>query len=364
MLYIGLMSGTSLDGVDGVLADFSCKQPLLATASRSIPSDLRQRLLDLCLPGNDEIQRIALAEPQLAQLYTEVVQDLLASSGTAATDITAIGNHGQTIRHLPELGYTLQIGDPNKLAELTGIAVIADFRRRDLAAGGEGAPLVPAFHHACLGSETASRILINIGGMANISCLSPDTTQPVTGFDTGPGNVLMDAWCHRHKGTAYDLDGAWASQGKANTELLSEMMKDEFFHRAPPKSTGRELFSLTWLDRFSQIIDATPKQDVQATLLELSAQSISLAIRRWGIPGADCYICGGGAHNRALMQRLGNLLPEHQVTTTQALGIDPDWIEATAFAWLAKQRIEHLPGNLPSVTRAEGLRILGAIYPA
>lgn len=363
-LYVGLMSGTSLDAVDGVLVDFSNEKYLIATANQPIPANLRKQLFALCHPGDDEIQRIAVAEHQLTQLYIDVVKELLKTSGVSAQKICAIGSHGQTIRHLPELGYTLQIGDPNLLAEHTNIAVVADFRRRDMAAGGEGAPLVPAFHHALLGSQTAPRILINVGGMANISCLSTSTDTPVTGFDTGPGNVLMDTWCLKHKGLPYDANGSWASSGIVNDPLLNAMLSDEFFQRPPPKSTGRERFNDHWLASFASAIHCLPPEDVQATLLELTVQSISQAIQHWGIDNADCYLCGGGAHNSALINRLSALLPERHVGTTRELGLDPDWVEATAFAWLAKQRIELLNGNLPSVTRAQGARVLGAIYPA
>ncbi len=363
-LYVGLMSGTSLDAVDGVLVDFSNEHYLLATANQPIPPDLRKQLAELCQPGDDEIKRIAIAEHQLTQIYTTVVNELLKASGISAQDICAIGSHGQTIRHLPELGYTLQIGDPNLLAEHTKIAVVADFRRRDMAAGGEGAPLVPAFHHALLGSQIEPRTLINVGGMANISNLSTSPDTPVTGFDTGPGNVLMDIWCLQHKGLPYDANGAWANSGTVNKPLLNAMLSDDFFQRPPPKSTGREHFNESWLVSFTSTMHNLAPEDVQATLLELTAQSISQAIQSWGIESENCFICGGGAHNSALINRLGALLPERHVGTTKELGLDPDWVEATAFAWLAKQRIELLYGNLPSVTRARGPRVLGAIYPA
>ncbi|MCL6415323.1 anhydro-N-acetylmuramic acid kinase [Aestuariirhabdus sp. Z084] len=361
-LTIGLMSGTSLDGVDGVLADFSSDTPLIGTSSRNFPTDLRRKLLSLCLTGDNEIERIAQIQPQLTQLYADVVKDLLTATGRSSAQIAAIGCHGQTVRHLPHLGYSLQLGNPAQLAELCKIAVVADFRSRDLAAGGEGAPLVPAFHSHQFSSPDQDRIVINIGGMANISCLP--IKGDVTGFDTGPGNALMDAWCERHQGKPYDENGSWAASGSVNTELLKSLLADDYFQRPPPKSTGREHFNLPWLEPHLARHAGMADEDVQATLLELTAQSLRDAIDRWGPAGADCYICGGGAYNTQLIRRLQALMPTRSVTTTNALGIDPQWVEAITFAWLTRQYLEGLPGNLPQVTRARGPRILGAFYPA
>ncbi|WP_426414610.1 anhydro-N-acetylmuramic acid kinase [Aestuariirhabdus sp. LZHN29] len=361
VLTIGLMSGTSLDGVDAVLVDFSRGTPqLVAATSLDFPPDLRNQLLALCQPGDNEIERVARIEAKLTHLYAAATNTLLANAKLAASAVAAIGCHGQTIRHLPHLGYSLQIGNPSLLAELTGIAVVADFRSRDLAAGGEGAPLVPAFHQQVFASRK-NRIIINIGGMANISCLPPGGT--VTGFDTGPGNLLMDSWCEQHQGTAYDHNGCWAAGGKVNQPLLDRLLGDDYFQRQPPKSTGREYFNRLWLEQHLAQHPSLAPQDVQTTLLELSARSICDGISRWGLPEADCYLCGGGAYNGALLGRIQAIMPQRLVDTTTALGIDPRWVEGATFAWLARQHLDGQSGNLPAVTRARGPRVLGALYP-
>ncbi|RRJ83547.1 anhydro-N-acetylmuramic acid kinase [Aestuariirhabdus litorea] len=356
------MSGTSLDGVDGVLADFTSPNPLIAATSLDFPPALRSQLLQLCRSGPNEVERIAAVEPELTRLYAQVVLDLLASAALNSSAIAAIGCHGQTIRHLPEQGFSLQIGNPSLLAELTGIPVVADFRRRDLAAGGEGAPLVPAFHRAYFSSPEENRMVVNIGGMANISCLPSAGT--VTGFDTGPGNILMDAWCEQHRGTAYDDRGLWAASGTVDQRLLKSLLADDYFLRSPPKSTGRERFNRDWLEQHLSHHPGLACQDVQATLLELSARSISDAIARWGVADADCFLCGGGAYNDTLLARLQALMPERTVVTTTDLGIEPRWVEGATFSWLALQHLKGMPGNLEAVTRARGGRILGGLYPA
>lgn len=359
-LFVGLMSGTSLDGVDCVLADLSGPPRLLGTRFLAYPAALRAELLRLSESGTDELERAGRAAAAVSELYATAVSDLLAESGTAATDVAAIGCHGQTVRHRPESGFTVQLANPALLAERTGIAVVADFRSRDIAAGGQGAPLVPAFHAICFRSAARHRVVVNIGGIANVSCLP--ITGPVRGFDTGPGNVLLDLWATRHLGTDFDLDGQFASRGAIIPGLLRRMMQDDYLERAPPKSTGRERFNAHWLA--ANGVASQPAQDVQATLAEFTARTIAAAIETH-CPGADEVLaCGGGAHNRDLMRRLENRLGGRRLEKTDDAGVPADWVEAMAFAWLARQCLLHAPGNVPDVTGARGPRILGAIYPA
>lgn len=354
------MSGTSLDGVDAVLAAFSPAAPprLLRSHYLPYPDALRAELLALNASQPDELHRAALAGNALADLYAEAVRGVLAGETARA-----IGCHGQTLRHRPADGYTLQIGNAARLAERTGIAVVADFRSRDIAAGGQGAPLVPAFHARVLSHPQTHRVIANIGGIANVTDLPPDS--PVRGWDTGPGNLLLDAWIQRHRGTRYDRDGAWAASGQLDTGLFDALMHHPYLREAPPKSAGREQFNLEALDALlAELGRSIAPQDVQATLLEFTAASLAGAI--WGeCPGArEVYVCGGGAHNATLMRRLKARLPGIEVASTAALGIDPDWVEALAFAWLARQALHGEAGNLPAVTGARGERVLGAIYPA
>ena len=357
--YIGLMSGTSLDGVDAALVDFSGARPdCIGTSYLPYPDDLRQEILSLHIDGPAELHRAALVSRRLANLYAAATKAVLGDGDPAG--IRAIGCHGQTVRHVPRSGYTLQLNQPALLAELAGIAVVADFRSRDIAAGGQGAPLVPAFHHAAFHLSGKHRVIVNIGGIANISNL--DHPQPVTGFDCGPGNMLMDAWVHQHTGRAYDENGAWGARGRVLAPLLSRLLSHEFFAAAPPKSCGREQFGLDWL--LSQLDGSEDPVDVQATLTELTAIGIAGAISRWCNGPDEVYLCGGGAHNALLRQSLERLLPDVMVAGTEALGLPVDWVEAVAFAWLARQTLLGLPGNLPEVTGAKGLRVLGAIYPA
>ena len=357
-LYIGLMSGTSLDGVDGVLTALDGH---LTAAYLPFTAELKQALLSLQSSGADEIHRESLAAQQLAHVYADCVHELLASANIKSNQVTAIAAHGQTIRHLPNQGYTRQLNQPALLAELTGIDVIADFRSRDIAAGGQGAPLVPAFHQAVFGKAGHTRVVVNIGGISNISILNTDSS--VSGFDTGPGNVLMDAWIHAHQGKAFDADGAWAATGNVNHELLSQLLSEPFFSAPPPKSTGRDLFHLTWLESPLKSFPALRAEDVQATLVALTTTSIADAIQHHAAACDAVYVCGGGAYNSQLMQSLQKQLSA-PVNSTDALGISPSHVEALAFAWLAKQFCERKPGNLPSVTGAKGDRILGALYPA
>ncbi|MDP2823906.1 MAG: anhydro-N-acetylmuramic acid kinase [Sulfuritalea sp.] len=359
-LVVGLMSGTSLDGVDAALVDFSHNQPrTLATFWQPYSSAIRQRALQLQTAQHNEIHSAALFANELAHCYAEAVGHLLASASVSAAQVVAIGCHGQTIRHQPAAGYSVQLNNPALLAELTGITVVADFRSRDIAAGGQGAPLVPAFHAAIFGDAGRHRVILNIGGIANLTDLNPG--QPVRGFDCGPGNLLMDAWIERQQGLRYDESGQWAAQGRVLPELLHGLLADIFFAASPPKSCGRDEFNLSWLEL--RLAGNERPEDVQATLLELSAVSAIQAIGRWcGTPN-ELFVCGGGAHNQTLMARLQHYLPDCRVASTDSLGQAADWVEALAFAWLAWRTLNNEPGNLAEVTGARGQRILGAIYP-
>ena len=366
-LYIGLMSGTSLDGVDGVLADFSgARMRVLAHASQPLPEPLRAELLALNAPGDNELHRAALAGNALVCCYAEVVTQLLQSQGLPASAVRAIGAHGQTVRHRPGefdgTGYTLQLNSPALLAERCGITVVADFRSRDVAAGGQGAPLVPAFHQGVFGRPGETVLVANIGGISNLSVLGADGS--VLGFDCGPGNALMDFWCQRHTGQPYDNAGSWAATGQVLPALLDDLWRESFFHQPPPKSTGRDLFHPDWLQaRLDRHPDAAPA-DVQATLTKLTAKAIAVSASSYIKNSKLLAICGGGAFNVHLMQRLQALLPQLAVQPTDTLGLPALQVEAAAFAWLARQALEGQPGNLESVTGARGARVLGGIYPA
>ena len=366
-LYIGLMSGTSLDGVDGVLADFADASDggaIRTIEAGFIPFDaeLRADLMALQSGGVNEIEREAIAANRIARAYAACVAQLL-SAATATGPVRAIAAHGQTVRHRPELGFTRQTLNPALLAELTGIDVIADFRSRDVAAGGQGAPLVPAYHAAQFGQPGQTRVVVNIGGIGNISVLHADGR--VTGFDTGPGNVLMDSWIARHLGQQYDADGAWAATGKPDPALLAAMLDEPYFALAAPKSTGRDLFHLDWLDARLARCAALPGADVQASLLQLTAVSIVRAIEGEAKQVDAVYVCGGGAYNGALMRALqAEMKANTPVESTAVLGVAPNRVEALAFAWLAYRFHQRQAGNLPAVTGAKGNRILGALYPA
>jgi anhydro-N-acetylmuramic acid kinase len=358
--YIGLMSGTSLDGVDAILLKFSGDaRQIIGENFTPFDEPLRARLLALHQARPDEIHEAAMIGNELAQLYARAVRELLKKTRTSSPSVQAIGCHGQTIRHRPDAGYTIQLGNGALLAELTGNIVVCDFRNRDIAAGGEGAPLVPAFHQAAFAHPAIHRVIVNIGGIANLTDLAADA---VRGFDTGPGNMLMDAWIRRHLGEAYDRSGEWAQGGQCIPELLRALLAHDFFSRLPPKSTGRELFNIAWLD--AQLAGNENARNVQTTLLDFTASSIALAIQQHCSGAEEIYVSGGGASNGALMSRLADLLPGVPLATTAKLGIDPDWVEACAFAWLARQALTLQPGNLASVTGAAGPRVLGAIYPA
>lgn len=369
-LFIGLMSGTSLDGVDGVLADFSEGGSAhairtITTAYLPFPSNLREELMALQVPGDNEIHREALAANALMHCYAECVAQLLAQADIVPDQVRAIGAHGQTIRHRPELAYTRQTGNPALLAELSGIDVIADFRSRDIAAGGQGAPLVPAFHQAMFGSPDEVRVVANIGGISNISVLD---NKDVIGFDTGPGNVLMDAWIHQHHGKPYDAAGAWAASGQIVPALLGDLLNEPFLMLPPPKSTGRDLFHTAWLaNKLAPFPNVSPA-NVQATLTTFTAITLADAIARHACGAKSVYVCGGGAYNTHLMRQLQQVLADRKhtalVRSTDALGVSPNHVEALAFAWLAHRHVERKPSNLPAVTGAAGPRILGALYPA
>ena len=362
--YIGLMSGTSVDGVDAVLADFAeGKVETQGHVHLPFSPAVREALQGLMQSGADEIERVGDASVALAKCYAEAVASLLLKTGLKAEQVAAIGAHGQTIRHRPERGFTTQLNAPAHLSELTGIAVVADFRSRDVAAGGQGAPLVPAFHAAVF-SGVAPRAVVNIGGIANVTLLPAlGSSEPVRGFDTGPGNTLMDAWCERHTGKAFDDGGAWGATGSVSGFLLNALLSDEYFQTLPPKSTGRERFNLPWLQTVVTKVPQLSPEDVQATLLAMTAQSIADAVERFQPDCEGIYVCGGGTFNDALMSAL-NACSVPNVHSTSSLGVDPMQVEALAFAWLARQCFASASGNVPEVTGAKGPRILGAVYPA
>lgn len=360
-LYIGVMSGTSLDGADAVLADHSGPVPrVIASGTAAFPERLRSRLLDLCTPGRDGLDEAGECSLALADAYAEAIHAALARATISAGEVRAIGCHGQTVRHRPERGFTIQLNDPARLAERTGIAVVADFRRRDMAAGGQGAPLVPLFHDAVFRDGRLHRVVVNIGGIANATFLRPGAL--VTGFDTGPGNVLMDAWVNRHLGKPFDRDGRWAATGLVQDSLLKRLLDEPYLAAPPPKSTGRELFHEDWLA--ARLQDGLRPADVQATLLEFTARSIVHAITRHAGGPHQIYLCGGGARNLALVDRIAQLALPASVQSTDALGVPSGLVEALAFSWLAAKCVRGEPLDLGPVTGAAHPCILGALYPA
>ena len=373
--FIGLMSGTSLDGVDGVLVrstDGHIPIEVIGHASRAIAPALREEFLILNSEGPNEIHRGALAANALVRIYADVVSELLATHHLPANAVRAIGAHGQTVRHRPQafdsIGYTIQLNQPALLAEWCGIDVVADFRSRDLAAGGQGAPLVPPFHRAFFGHPTQARAILNIGGISNITLVpasnSVQAQGPLLGFDCGPGNALMDTWCHLHTGATFDDRGQWGAQGAVSQALLARLQDDAFFKKSPPKSTGRDLFNGDWLNARLQGFENLPAKDVQATLMDLTAWACVEGMRSTPLVCETLVVCGGGAFNLALMERLQAMAQDVHVCNSQALGIEPHLVEACAFAWLAQQTIQRKPASVPSVTGAKGARILGAIYLA
>lgn len=373
--YIGLMSGTSLDGVDGALVEFGSTEGrlsinVLAHAHRAFSQEFAGELLALNAPGSNELHRAAVAGNALALRYADVVSDLLTKACVTPSAVTAIGAHGQTVRHRPGefdgIGYTLQLNNPALLAERTGIDVVADFRSRDIAAGGQGAPLVPAFHRAAFGRTDTTIAVLNIGGISNLSVLAADGRT--IGFDCGPGNALMDHWCATHRGEPYDRDGLWASTGSVNPGLLQSMQRDPYFALPPPKSTGRDGFNPAWLERHLQDCmghgAALLPQDVQASLAELTAWCCEESARREAPQATRLLVCGGGAYNGHLMRRLAARLCWLSVESTAQAGLPADQVEAVAFAWLARAWFQRRAGNLPAATGATGGRVLGALYPA
>ena len=371
-IYIGLMSGTSLDGVDGVMADFSSGGiAVRAYATAPFSVALRSELMALNTPdGINELHRAALAGNALAQVYAKVTQDLLDQAGVGAEAVVAIGAHGQTVRHRPgafdDIGYTLQLNNPALLAELTGIEVIAEFRTRDVAAGGQGAPLVPAFHRSLFAHANDAVAVLNLGGISNLSLLPPTSGEAITvlGFDCGPGNALLDHWCQTHLGQPYDAGGSWAASGQVLPDLLERLLRDVYFAKAPPKSTGRDQFNPTWLAAQLQHASSADAADVQATLAELTARCCTAGVLRYGSESKALIVCGGGALNDHLLARLRALLPGIDVVSSAERGLPPQQVEAAAFAWLARCTVRREAGNLASVTGAKGARVLGAIYPA
>lgn len=357
--YIGLMSGTSVDGIDAVVCDFTDDTATtIATHHHLLPKALREEIRALALPGNNEIARMAEVDVRLGHLFSQAVKTVLKKAHCRAEDITAIGSHGQTIRHWPESTYptSIQLTDPNIIAANTGITTVADFRRRDIALGGQGAPLVPLFHQWLFAKQASTCVILNIGGIANITIMSPNGMMA---FDTGPGNTLMDSWINKHHNKLYDTNGLWAKQGTVDQALLDNMLTDPYFQHELPKSTGTDYFHLQWLEKFSLPLKL---EDTQATLCELSAQSIADAIRQHAPKSAPVFLCGGGAHNQFLEQRLAALLPDNTIDTVASFGVDVDYLEAMAFAWFAKQTLEKNRLPLRAITGASENAILGGVY--
>lgn len=369
-LYLGLMSGTSLDGVDGVLCRFDeGRIEVVAHHWQRFDIDLATELLALNTPGDNELHRAALAANRLAETYAETTRTVLQRAGIAATAVRAIGAHGQTVRHRPGdfdgTGYTLQLNAPALLAERSGIPVVADFRSRDVAAKGQGAPLVPAFHQEVFAHPRGPTAVLNVGGIANLTVVPPaGAEQPAWGFDCGPGNVLMDLWCAQHLGRPFDAGGAFAASGQVIEPLLAACLAEPFFRLPAPKSTGRDLFHAEWLRTRLDRLPTAPAEDVQATLCELTARTSAQAVQDHAVEAQELLVCGGGAFNLSLLQRLQRLLPGLQVHTSDHRGLPPMQVEAAAFAWLARAHVLGRPGNLPGTTGAAGPRVLGAYYPA
>ena len=360
-LFVGLMSGTSLDGADAALVDFSGGAPrTLAFATVAFPAGLRERVLALCEPGRDGLELSATVTNELAELYARAVHEVLAGARTAPGAVAAIGCHGQTVRHRPDLGFTIQLNDPARLAEATGIDVVADFRRRDMAAGGQGAPLVPAFHEAVFRDPRRSRAVVNIGGISNVTWLPGGGAT--LGFDCGPGNVLLDGWARKHLGVQFDEDGRWASAGRTDPALLERLLDEPFLEQPPPKSTGRELFRLEWL--LERLPADYRTADVQSTLTDFTARTIMDAIDRHCPGTEEIYLAGGGARNAALAERIASRAQGRPVARTDVLGVPTAHVEAMAFAWLAMKCVRREPVDLTSVTGARAPRLLGAVYPA
>lgn len=366
-LYIGLMSGTSLDGIDAILARFENEQvTILEALCLPLTSNLKDEIKSLINPDDNEINRLMDLDIQLGKIFSEAVNKLITKAKVKKENIIAIGSHGQTIRHLPTAKNpsTLQICDPNIIVERTGITTVADFRRRDMAAGGQGAPLVPAFHQQIFRHATKNRVILNLGGIANITILPADSNKPVTGFDTGPANTLINHWIQQQQNKAYDDKGDWGASGEVNHDLLTTLLEDDFFKLTPPKSTGTEYFNSDWLDKKLSNFTHLDAQDIQASLTALTAKSIADAVTLHASNTEEVIICGGGVHNAYLCQLLKDYLPNITFNSSEKYGLNPDYIEAAAFAWLAKRTMEHKTGNLPDVTGAKCKVILGGVYSA
>jgi anhydro-N-acetylmuramic acid kinase len=368
--YIGLMSGTSVDSIDAAAVEFTNGQfKLLGSYSHSIPAQLKQSILALCHAENDSVQLYAETDHLLGELFADAALGLMAQLNLTSSKVAAIGSHGQTVRHAPPtpatIAYSQQIGDPNIIAMRTGCPVVADFRRADMALGGHGAPLVPAFHQQLFAHQSKTRVIVNIGGIANITLLPASESQAgeqCIGYDTGPGNMLLDSCAQIHLGTAYDNNGDWAASGTINSQLLHQLKSHPYFSQLGPKSTGRETFNQDWLDQQLRQNEQIASKDIQATLVQLTAESISDQINSLDLAVDEVFVCGGGAFNGALMTQLAAAIPASNVSSTETLGLDPSWVEACAFAWLAKQRIREEVGNLPAVTGASREAILGGLY--
>jgi anhydro-N-acetylmuramic acid kinase len=363
--FIGLLSGTSIDGIDCVLVDFSQELPhLVASHSEPIPEQLRTSLLRLCSAQSVSLLELGETDIALGRLFAQAVNAILHKNRLSKDDIIAIGSHGQTIQHQPNgfAPFTIQIGDPNTICELTGISTVADFRRKDMAAGGQGAPLAPTFHQYRFANSTHRRAVLNIGGISNITLLSQADSHQLTGFDTGPGNVLMDTWIKRHKGASYDQDGVWATTGELVPALLDALLADPYFNLPAPKSTGRELFNEDWLQKHLDRLGSLSPNDVQATLLELTARSIVESVDWKTQDIKELVVCGGGVHNGALMRRLAALVRSCEVVSSESLGLSPDWVEGVAFAWFAYKTWNNEPINTGLVTGAKHPCLLGGIY--
>ena len=368
MLFVGVISGTSVDGLDVALLDDSKGLAVPAGAHQQIPEDLRKELIALATPGDNEVERLGRSNVYLGAWTGQCVLEFLDANGFSNSDVRAIGSHGQTIRHHPEPPhpFSLQIGDASVIAEITGIDVVSDPRSRDLAAGGQGAPLVPVYHLAQFLTDDTVRVVVNIGGIGNITVLDGVNRSVAAGFDTGPGNALLDAWAQHHLGRPFDDDGAWAQSGQPSSELLERLLADPYYSTAPPKSTGKEVFNLAYIQEALATCPAIEANDAQATFCELSARTIADAISRWGTGEADLedvVVCGGGRHNLELMRRLSDRLSHVSVVPSEEIGVNGDFVEAAALAYLAKLFVEHRPGNCWEATGASGPRVLGCLYP-
>jgi anhydro-N-acetylmuramic acid kinase len=363
--FVGLLSGTSIDGIDAVVVDFANHPPrLTAFHSEPVPEDLRDNILRLCSQEPVTLRLLGETDIALGRLFAKAVTQLLRKASLSSTDILAIGSHGQTVMHHPqgENPFTLQIGDPNTIAYLTNISTVADFRRKDMAAGGQGAPLAPLFHQDFFGSSGKRRAILNIGGIANITLLKSDLQPEIVGFDTGPGNVLMDSWIRLKRNLPYDQSGQWASSGEVDVALLDALLAEPFLAKAAPKSTGRELFNLAWLEEKLDGFKILSDEDVQASLLAFTARSIAGSVD-WAAHGIEeVIVCGGGAHNKALMATLEQMIPSAHVISSELAGLSPDWVEGVAFAWMARKAWLGEPIATGTVTGAQRACILGGIY--